>query len=209
MNLLKRIKNSLFKIGYKGTYNYICRDHKFEIGQTYELPYRPATCYCGFHYCKNPKDVLRYYPINPKFKLLEIKDIGKTSRESDKCATNKIKILREITDHSELEFLLKCKFKIEENYYCLWHEDGFDEYEWNEQDQIVYYNNQDNKWYKKTYDNKNRLIFMEYQNYIEEYKYENHIKYFRCVRGNKKISRDKLLRKISYKGWKLHESRWL
>ena len=209
MNLLKRIKNNLFRVGYKATYNYMCRDHKFEIGQTYELPYRPVTCHCGFHYCKNPKDVLRYYPINPKFKLLEIKDIGKTSCEGDKRATNKIKILREITDHSELEFLLKCKFKIEENYYCLWHEDGFDEYKWNEQDQIVYYNNQNNKWYKKTYDNNGRLIFMEKNNYIEEYKYENHMKYFRFVSGNKKTSKDKLFRKISYKGWKLYDQRWL
>ena len=58
------------KTGYKGTYNYICRGNKFEIGQSYELQINPIPCKRGFHYCVNPKDVLGYYPIQHDFRLL-------------------------------------------------------------------------------------------------------------------------------------------
>jgi hypothetical protein len=64
------------KTGYKATYNFACRDHKFEIGQTYELLGTPIPCQYGFHYCVNPKDVLDYYPMKNCFRLLEIEDLG-------------------------------------------------------------------------------------------------------------------------------------
>jgi hypothetical protein len=59
------------KTGFKATYDFMCKSHKFEIGQTYELPNQPIPCKYGFHYCQNPKDVLEYYSIKHNFRLLE------------------------------------------------------------------------------------------------------------------------------------------
>lgn len=84
-------------IGYKGTYNFTCLNHKYEIGQSYELPYYPIPRQYGFHYCKNPKHVLGYYHITPDFKLIEIEDLIKdTKTEYDKRVTNKLRVIREV-----------------------------------------------------------------------------------------------------------------
>jgi hypothetical protein len=58
------------KTGYKATYDFICLDHKFEIGQTYELQGTPIPCEYGFHYCVNSKDVLKYYIIKRDFRVI-------------------------------------------------------------------------------------------------------------------------------------------
>ena len=84
------------KTGFKATYDFMCRDHKFEIGQTYELPGTPILCKYGFHYCVNSKDVLEHYPIRHNFRLLEIEDLGECIHSDDKSVTNKIRIVREI-----------------------------------------------------------------------------------------------------------------
>ena len=84
------------KKGYKATYDYSCLGHKFNIGRTYSLRYKPIACCQGFHYCKEAKNTLIYYKYNRSdFKLLEIMDLGESTHQSgNKFATNKIKKAR-------------------------------------------------------------------------------------------------------------------
>jgi hypothetical protein len=49
-----------------------CRDHQFEVGQTYTIDGEPVHCARGFHFCQNPLDVLNYYPL--------VQDGGKLTR---------------------------------------------------------------------------------------------------------------------------------
>ena len=49
-----------------------CRDHQFEVGQTYTIEGEPVHCARGFHFCQNPLDVLNYYPL--------VQDDGKLTR---------------------------------------------------------------------------------------------------------------------------------
>lgn len=94
-------------IGYKAAYNYVCKDFQFKIGETYSHDEELIICNSGFHYCKNPKDVLNYYAYNQRFNLFEIEDLG-TERifDRDKVVTNKIKIKREIISPNEIKELL-------------------------------------------------------------------------------------------------------
>lgn len=95
------------KKGYKATENYKCRDQVYKVGKTYKLDTEPVVCNVGFHYCIKAADTLKYYSWEPGFKLLEVVDLAKSSHKSyDKVATNKMKVLREITDPKELVKLM-------------------------------------------------------------------------------------------------------
>ncbi|MEG1313347.1 MAG: hypothetical protein RSD40_03435 [Bacilli bacterium] len=94
------------KKGYKGfDKDFKCRGFQYEVGKTYECG-KAKVCNCGFHYCKNIKDILIYYPITSRF--AEIEDLGKTETKDNKSATNKIKIVKELT-REELLILFECK----------------------------------------------------------------------------------------------------
>ena len=100
---------------YKATYNYKCRDQTYEIGQEYKMDEKPIICERGFHYCIDPKNVLRYYSITPDFKLLEIEDLSdNTIHQEDKSCSNHIKVIREITDKDELFNLLGVEYTYDE-----------------------------------------------------------------------------------------------
>ena len=166
------------KTGFKATYNLICIDHKFEIGQTYELKGKPIPCHYGFHYCLKPKDVLEYYPIKHNFRLLEIEDIGESITKEDKTATNKIRIVREIPKeeyyqlfgiiNNELTITRssgnweKRKFDERNNQIC--YEDSFGfcrKREYDERNNCVRYEDPNGYWVKFTYDERNNCIYSE------------------------------------------------
>jgi hypothetical protein len=71
-----------------------CRGFQFEVGKEYGLDTDPVKCTnTGFHFCKNPLDVLNYYDLcDSEFTVVEA--IGKIDEEGKgtKVATNKIKI---------------------------------------------------------------------------------------------------------------------
>ena len=127
------------KIGFKATYDFICRDHKFEIGKTYELEGIPVPCIYGFHYCVKPIDVLEYYPLQHNFRLLEIEDLGESITQEDKSVTNKIRIIREVPKEEYYSL-----FGIVNNQLTIAYKSGF--------------------WIKETFDEKNNEIYCEYSN---------------------------------------------
>ena len=77
--------------------DWACRGFKYQVGETYEENISPSVCDRGFHFCKKLVDCFNYYSFDPDNKVAEIEAIGDISDGGDKCCTNKIKIVREIT----------------------------------------------------------------------------------------------------------------
>lgn len=97
----------MYKKGYKASHNHRCIGFKYEVGCTYSMEEEAVVCSHGFHYCKKAFDTLNYYSYNKDFNLFEIQDMSNsTDMHQEKCATNKIKIIREVTDPEELFSLL-------------------------------------------------------------------------------------------------------
>lgn len=148
-------------IGYKGTYNYTCRDHKFEIGQTYELPNKPIMCHYGFHYCKFPIEVLTYYPIKPGFKLIEIEDLGENYSNYNKSVTNKLRVIREVPKE-ECEKFFNQKFELTEDDVTFINPDGFwEKYQFDKQGNRIYVTDSTGRWTKREFDQNNNMIYEE------------------------------------------------
>ncbi len=85
-------------MGYK-VFNpdWTCRGFQYKVGQTYEEDVIPMVCGRGFHFCKLAKDCFNYYSFDPNNKVAEVIALGEVAEEGDKCSTNKIKIVREIS----------------------------------------------------------------------------------------------------------------
>jgi len=77
--------------------DWTCRGFQYEVGKTYEENIIPEVCNRGFHFCKQAKDCFNYYIFDLNNKVAEVVALGEVSEEGDKCCTNKIKIVREIS----------------------------------------------------------------------------------------------------------------
>ena len=83
--------------------NMQCRGFQFEIGKEYKIETngRPLEL-CSdtvFHYCKSLSQVHTYYDCNNENnRYFEIEVLGEEVTDGEKCGSNHIKILREITD---------------------------------------------------------------------------------------------------------------
>lgn len=85
--------------GYKGFDEDLqCMGFQYEIGKTYELKGHLIICVNGFHFCKNPVDVINFYDVRRinKHRFCEIEALGEIKTNGKKYCTNKIKIIREI-----------------------------------------------------------------------------------------------------------------
>ena len=74
-----------------------CRGFKYEVGKVFEEDVNPKVCEKGFHFCKQAKDCFNYYSFNPENKVAEVIALSEVVEEGDKCSTNKIKIVKEIS----------------------------------------------------------------------------------------------------------------
>ena len=81
-------------IAYKATYNMKCINITFEVDKTYTFNGKLKMCEQGFHFCKNPMDITRWYDYNKDFILMEIEVLGDVIEGETKCVTNKFKVLR-------------------------------------------------------------------------------------------------------------------
>ena len=169
------------KTGFKATYDFICLNHKFEIGKTYELPRTPVMCKYGFHYCKNPINVLNHYSIQHNFKLLEIEDLGECIHSCDKSVTNKLRVIREIPKeeyyqlfgivNNELtikrSYSFHMKHKYDQNNNLILYKNSNDysvKYDYDQNNNLIFIEDSNGWWEKRKYDQNNNLIFIEDSN---------------------------------------------
>ena len=87
---------------YKGfDHDMKCRDFQYEEGEVYETN-KAVLCETGFHACKMPLDVFRYYPPSSngrqnKFHEVELEDVCESEDSGDtKVCAKKIKIGAEL-----------------------------------------------------------------------------------------------------------------
>lgn len=83
--------------------NLKCRDYQFEIGKVYDTGAKDDELeLCSdkvFHFCKSLEKVHNHYSANPQKnnRFCEIEVLGRLIEDEEKCGSNKIKIVREIT----------------------------------------------------------------------------------------------------------------
>ena len=92
--------------GYK-VFNpdFTCRGFQYEVGKTYEEDVVPDVCKVGFHFCQKLADCFGCYDFNPNNKVAEIEALGDIDEGNNKCCTNKITIVQEITWQEVLEMV--------------------------------------------------------------------------------------------------------
>ena len=92
--------------GYK-VFNpdWTCRGKQYFCPGTFEEFVSPSVCNVGMHFCKNAADCFRYYDFNPNNHVAEVIAHGTVAEDDNKCATNKLEIVREIPWAEVLEIV--------------------------------------------------------------------------------------------------------
>ena len=86
--------------------DWICKDKQYTCPGTFEEDVIPSVCDRGMHFCKIAADCFNYYSFNPENKVAEvIAPADCTVEDGDKCATNYLKIVREISWQEVLEIV--------------------------------------------------------------------------------------------------------
>lgn len=76
--------------------DWTCKDKKYGCLGRFEEDVTPSICNKGMHFCKRASDCFNYYSFDPNNKVAEVIAYGEVSEEGDKCATNKLEVVREI-----------------------------------------------------------------------------------------------------------------
>ena len=84
--------------GYKVTdADMNCRGMEYELGQDYTLTGKPVRCGVnGLHFCRIANDCFNYYSFDSANRVFEVEAFGEIDEAGDKCATNGLRLLREI-----------------------------------------------------------------------------------------------------------------
>ena len=94
--------------GYK-VFNpdWTCRGFQFEVGKTFEEDVKPDCCSRGFHFCIKASDCFNFYSFDSNNKVAEVEALGDINTHSggDKCSTNKLHIIREVSWQEVLELV--------------------------------------------------------------------------------------------------------
>lgn len=93
--------------GYKVfNHDWTCRDKQYTCPGVFEEDVIPSVCDRGMHFCKRAVDCFNYYSFDPKNKVAEVIAFAdRTVENGDKCATNYLKIVREISWQEVLEIV--------------------------------------------------------------------------------------------------------
>ena len=92
--------------GYK-VFNsdWTCRGKQYSCPGIFEEFVSPSVCNVGMHFCKNASDCFCYYDFDPKNHVAEVIAHGTVAEDENKCATNKLEIVREIPWAEVLEIV--------------------------------------------------------------------------------------------------------
>ena len=92
--------------GYK-VFNsdWTCRGKQYSCPGTFEEFVSPSVCNVGMHFCKNAADCFSYYDFDPNNHVAEVIAHGTVAEGGNKCATNKLEIVREIPWAEVLEIV--------------------------------------------------------------------------------------------------------
>ena len=92
--------------GYK-VFNsdWTCRGKQYSCPGTFEEFVSPSVCNVGMHFCKNAADCFRYYDFDPNNHVAEVIAHGTVAEDDNKCATDKLEIVREIPWAEVLEIV--------------------------------------------------------------------------------------------------------
>ena len=101
--------------------DWTCRGMQYTCPGTAEEDIEPVVCRRGLHFCEKLSKCFNYYDFDPANKVAEVVAYGTVVREEDgdKCCTNKLRIVRELT----WEEVLKCA---NEGLYCTGHSNSGD-----------------------------------------------------------------------------------
>ena len=93
----KRKRSKTMVKGYK-VFNpdWTCMNKQYTCPGTFTEDVNPSVCSVGMHFCKNAADCFRYYDFDPNNHVAEVIAHGTVAEGEDKCATNKLEIVREI-----------------------------------------------------------------------------------------------------------------
>ena len=102
----KRKRSKTMIKGYK-VFNpdWTCKDKQYTCPGTFEEDVNPSVCNVGMHFCKNAADCFRYYDFDLNNHVAEVIAHGTVAEGEDKCATNKLEIVREIPWAEVLEIV--------------------------------------------------------------------------------------------------------
>ena len=92
--------------GYK-VFNpdWTCRGKVYTCPGTFEEDVEPIVCESGMHFCKKAIDCFNYYSFDPRNHIAEVIAHGMVVGYNDKCCTNKLEIVREISWTELLELV--------------------------------------------------------------------------------------------------------
>ena len=76
--------------------DWTCKDKQYGCPGRFEEDITPSICNKGMHFCKRASDCFSYYSFDPNNKVAEVIAYGEVSEEGNKCATNKLEVVREI-----------------------------------------------------------------------------------------------------------------
>lgn len=92
--------------GYKAfRKNWKCIHFQYEVGKTYKYEGEMKPCESGFHFCRELKDCLNFYPLDNNMNVVfaEIEALGKVIDRGNKSVTDEIRIVKEIPIEEVLE----------------------------------------------------------------------------------------------------------
>ena len=86
--------------------DWTCRNKNYTCPGTFEEDVDPSVCNRGMHFCKKAADCFDYYSFNPENKVAEvIAFTNRTVEKGNKCVTDYLEIVREISWQEVLEIV--------------------------------------------------------------------------------------------------------
>ena len=76
--------------------DWTCRNKQYTCPGKFEENVSPSVCSTGMHFCKKANDCFNYYSFSPDNHVAEVVAYGQVVEYGDKCATNKLAVIREI-----------------------------------------------------------------------------------------------------------------